>query len=261
VALRLALSMLAIQASIGALNDHADRARDAAEKPRKPIPSGLASPADAVALAVASGIAGLALSLASGVATMLVISAGLALGYVYDVWLSRGPWSWLPLALALPVVPIHAWLGSTGAIPDGFVALVPATVIAGAGLALANGLVDLERDARSDRAGAVVRLGSARAWWLHAAFLMPAGLLAVFLAPVPGPGVPGGLGATMPLELLGALRTWAMTGGIIAAAVGSAALRARRPALRERGWELEAVGVAGIGLGWLAGIAASAGSS
>ena len=65
----------------------------------------------------------------------------------------------------------------------------------------------------------------------------------------------------MPLELLGALRTWAMTGGIIAAAVGSAALRARRPALRERGWELEAVGVAGIGLGWLAGIAASAGSS
>jgi hypothetical protein len=30
---------------------------------------------------------------------------------------------------------------------------------------------------------------------------------------------------------------------------------ARRPGLRERGWELEAIGTAIIGLGWLAGTA------
>ena len=255
VAVRLALSMLAIQVSIGALNDHADRDRDAMAKPGKPIPAGLATAGEALALATLSGVVGLALSLVSGVATMAVIGLGLALGYAYDLRLSRGRWSWLPLALALPVVPIHAWQGATGGIPGALLALVPVAVIAGAGLALANGLVDLERDMGSARGGAVVRLGAGLAWGIQAALLGSAVVLAVALAPAVAPGA-GRAATAVPVELLAALRGWGMALGIVAVLVGAIALRAPAPGIRERGWELEAIGVAAVGLGWLAGIAA-----
>src|SRR5687768_6124886 len=164
--------MLAIQVAIGALNDWVDRDRDDLEKPGKPIPSGLASAGQALALAVVAGAAGLGLSAVSGLATGLAAAAALALGFAYDLRLSRTAWSWLPLALALPVVPIHAWLGATGSVPPGLLALAPAGLGAGAALALANGLVDVERDARSARPAAAVALGSRRAWWVHAGILL-----------------------------------------------------------------------------------------
>ena len=250
--------MLAIQVSIGALNDWVDRERDAGEKPAKPIPAGLVSPGFALAVAAGAGAMGIALSLASGLGAGLAGAAALGLGATYDLRLSRTSWSWLPLALALPVVPIHAWLGATGSVPPGLLALVPAGLAAGAALALANGLVDLERDARSDRRGAVVALGPRRAWWIHAGILGVVAVFAVLVAPaVPsGGGVPGSASPLSP-EVLRALRTWAVIAGVAALGLGAVALRAARPAIRERGWELEAVGVAGIGLGWLAGTAAS----
>jgi hypothetical protein len=92
------------------------------------------------------------------------------------------------------------------------------------------------------------------------------GAVAVVLAPaVPGGGAgsPGGppsgapLADAVALAVLDGLRTWGVALGIAALAIGAVALRARRPALRERGWELQAVGVGVVGIGWLAGIAAS----
>lgn len=265
VAFRLGLSMLAIQVAIGALNDWIDRERDELEKPGKPIPSGLASTGQALALAVTAGAVGLSLSAVSGLATGLAAAAALALGFAYDLRLSRTVWSWLPLALALPVVPIHAWLGATGSVPPGLLALIPAGLGAGAALALANGIVDLERDSRSARPAVTVALGSSQAWWIHAAILLVVAVFAVIVAPaVPagaGSGAPGGpagpAGVAISIEVLRGLRTWAVVAGVVALVVGSLALRAAAPAIRERGWELEAVGVAAIGIGWLAGTAAT----
>jgi 4-hydroxybenzoate polyprenyltransferase len=239
--------MLATQVAIGALNDWVDRDRDAGEKPAKPIPAGLVAPGAALAVAVVAACVGVGLSAVSGLAAGLAGAVAFGLGAAYDLRLSRTAWSWLPLALALPVVPIHAWLGATGAVPPGLLALVPAGLLAGAALALANGLVDVERDARSGRSGAVVALGAGRAWWVHAVLLGSVAVFAVLVAPT----VPEGGGA-----VARALRTWAVVAGLVALGLGAAALRADRPAVRERGWELEAVGVAGIGLGWLAGTAA-----
>lgn len=261
VAARLGLSMLAIQVAIGALNDRVDWATDATEKPGKPIPAGLASPGAALALAVGGGVVGLALSLVSGLPTLVAGAVALGLGFVYDLRLSRTSWSWLPLALALPVVPIHAWLGATGSVPPGLLALVPAGVGAGAALALANGLVDLERDARAERAGAAVALGPGRAWAIHAAALGAVVLFAVVVAPaVPvGGGSNGAESALVPLDVLRVLRSWGVAVGLAALGLGALALLAARPAIRERGWELEAMGVAAIGVGWLAGAAAPSG--
>jgi 4-hydroxybenzoate polyprenyltransferase len=244
---RLALSMFCLQASIGALNDLADAPLDAGQKPGKPLPRGLVSARTAGVVTVVGGAAGVALSLPSGAATAVVAMAGAGLGYLYDLRLSRGPFSWLPLALALPLLPIHAWLGATGLVPPGLVTLLPLAVLAGFGLALGNGLVDVERDAATGRRGIVVTVGARIAWLVQSSVIGLVVLLAAFLAPPV-------LSST---EVLDAVRSAGIPLGAIAIALGAAALRARSAGIRERGWELEAVGVAAVGVAWLAGTAAS----
>jgi 4-hydroxybenzoate polyprenyltransferase len=254
--------MLAIQVAIGALNDWADAGRDATEKPAKPIAAGVATSTEALVLATAAGALGVGLSLAVGPAPALVIAAALGLGVLYDLRLSRTALSWLPLALALPLVPVHAWIGATGGLPTGLAILYPAAVGAGAALALANGLVDLERDDRSDRPTVAVSLGPRRAWLVNVGLLTVAAIVAVLVAPAVGQGIDGGSAHAPVGELFGALglgvlRTWGVALGLVALVAGAAALRAGSPAIRERGWELQAVGVGAVGIGWLAGIAAS----
>ena len=264
-ALRLGASMLALQVSIGALNDLVDAPIDASQKLGKPLPRGLVSRRAALVVAVAGLVAGLVLSAPSGPGTVAVAAAGASLGYAYDLRLSRTTLSWLPLALALPLLPIHAWLGATGSIPPGLVTLVPAGVLAGAALALANGLVDLERDALVARRTIAVDLGPARTWVIHAGLFVVVAALAVFVAPgvpaTPSPGgtsLPGALGALgLTLDALRFLRYAGVVLGVALIGLGAFVLRSSRPGLRERGWELEAVGVAGVGIGWLAGAAAS----
>jgi 4-hydroxybenzoate polyprenyltransferase len=256
--------MLAIQVAIGALNDHADSDRDLVAKPAKPIPAGLVSARGALALTTAAAAAGIVLSAASGPATAIVAAAGLGLGVAYDLGLSRTRWSWLPLALALPLVPVHAWLGATGAVPPGLLGLIPTGVLAGGALALANGIVDMERDASTGRPAIAVAVGRERAWWLHVGLLVAVAVLAIFFAPPVAMSSAGSAlspegGSVIGLDGLHWLRTWGVTLGLGALAVGGIALRASQPGVRERGWELEAVGVAGVGVGWLAGTAASLG--
>jgi hypothetical protein len=186
----------------------------------------------------------------SGWATALAGLAGAGLGCAADLRLA---WPWLPWSPALPLLPVHAWLAATGMIPAGLVTLVPVGILGGGGLALANGLVDVERDARSGRGAVTVALGRRRTWLAQTGALAIAGLLAVLLAPaVPAAG--GGAD----LETFRALRFAGVALGVALLALGSACLAARRPVVRERGWELEAIGVAGLGLSWLAGTAASA---
>ena len=246
-AIRLALSMLCLQASIGALNDLVDAPADAGQKPGKPLPRGLVSARAAGVVTVAGGLAGLALSLPSGPATVAVAAAGASLGYLYNLRLSGGPLSWLPLALALPLLPLHAWLGATGSVLPGLVTLLPAAVLAGFGLALGNALVDVERDAATGRQGIVVTIGARAAWLVQSGALGLVVLLAALLAP-PAPDS---------TEVLGTLRSAGIPLGGVAIALGAAALFAPSAGLRERGWELEAVGVAAAGVAWLAGTAAA----
>jgi 4-hydroxybenzoate polyprenyltransferase len=251
---RLFVAMLGIQVSIGALNDLVDAPLDAVQKRRKPIPSGLVTRRVAGLVAGGGGAAGIVLSAVSGPLAGLAAVGCLALGYAYDLRLSRTVVSWLPLALALPLLPIHAWLGATGSIPGGLLALVPVGVLGGAGLALANGLADVERDRRGNRGTIAVRLGARRSWVAQSVALATAAALAILLAPEL-PSGPGGGAA----GFLGPLRLGGLVLGIAALALGAAALASPRASVRERGWELEAFGVAALGIGWIAGTAAIAG--
>ena len=250
-ALRLAASMFLLQASIGAVNDLVDRPLDRGQKPAKPLPSGLVSDPLARGWAAVTVALGLALAVPSGPGAIAVAGLGVGLGYAYDLRLSRTALSWLPLALALPLVPIYAWLGATGLLPSGLLTLVPAGLLAGAGLAIGNGLVDLERDAPVGKATIAVRVGRNRAWTAHAAVFGVAVAIAALLAP-------GGSG-TVGAQLLQDVREAGIPIGGIAIGVGAVLLTGRRASVRERGWELEAIGTAALGLGWLAGLAVAGG--
>lgn len=237
-----------LQASIGALNDLVDAPRDAGLKPGKPIPRGLASPADAKALAALGLAIALGLTLPSGPAALGTVGLAAFCGYAYDLWLSRTAASWLPLALALPIVPAYAWVGSTGRLPSELVAILPAAFLAGSGLALANALADVERDRERGAASAAVALGRQRTWVLHAILLVVAAGLVLAARPpaLPGTGTgptPGGLALGAGLALLALGIGLGLRGG---------------PARRERAWELEALGVALVGAGWFSSLGAPA---
>ena len=252
MSVRLFAAMLGIQCSIGALNDLVDAPLDAVEKPRKPIPSGLVTRRTAGIVAIGGGAAAIGLSLVSGAGTALVAAACLGLGWTYDLRLSRTLLSWLPLSLALPLLPIHAWLGATGSIPGGLLGLVPVGALAGGGLALANALADVERDSSVRRRTLAVQLGARRAWWVQTLALATAALLTVILVPAIIEA-----GSSSSLGVLGTLQLGGIWLGALALGAGALALASGQARVRERGWELEAIGVAGLGIGWLAGIAAA----
>jgi 4-hydroxybenzoate polyprenyltransferase len=242
VAAGLGLAMVALQAGIGATNDLVDAPRDAGHKPGKPIPAGLVSAAAARRVALAAFVIGIALAglfggLAGGFLALVVISVGLA----YDLRLKGTAWSWLPFAVGIPILPVFGWLGATGVLPTAFVVLVPAAVAAGAALAIANALVDVERDTAAATGSVAVALGPARAWLVHAGLLVVIGLAAgAAIAPLGG-SVEGGV-------------------AVLAAAIIpiAAAVAGRRGPIdrRERAWEIEAVGLAVLGIAWLADVVA-----
>jgi len=236
--------MLALQFSIGAANDLLDERDDGVAKPAKPLPAGLIDRRAAQGIAVGGGIVGLAAAALHGTAVLSVAVAGYALGLLYDLGLKRTPWGWLAFAFALPLVPAFAWLAASGELPPRFGLLAGLGLLAGAALAVANGLVDLPGDAASGSRGVAVSLGRRGGLALvvvaetAVAFVVAVTLLA------PGEGIP-----TIPTWLVGA----AVLGGSTCCIAGwrlSADPAARR---REAGWELQAVGLGLLALGWFAG--------
>lgn len=239
-ALLLGAAMFCLQASIGTVNDLADVGRDRDHKPGKPLPRGVLS-IEAARLVAAGGLlAGLGLSLAAGPAALAVAGLGVSIGYAYDLRLKASPWSWLPFALGVPLLPVYAWLGATGGLPTPFLVLIPAAVVGGAALALANQLADDERDRSAGTRTAVGLLGRATGWRVGA-------LLQAAVAVVAA-GSLVGAGAAIPA-------IGAADGAIALIMIGLALGRSRLARTRERGWEAQAIGLGALALAWLGGLA------
>jgi 4-hydroxybenzoate polyprenyltransferase len=235
-AVRLGVAMIALQASIGALNDVVDAKRDQGLKPGKPIPRGIVTRGAAVVVVIAALGLGLALTAPSGPAAIFVAVAGTASGYLYDLRLKGTVLSWLPWSVGIPLLPVYAWVGATGRIPEAFGVLVPVAAMAGAALAIAIGLPDEERDRAAGTATVAVRLGRSRAWLLHAALQLAVIAVAVGALLALGRDGPG-----LGLALAGAT---VIVGGLVLA-------RDARAKTRERGWELESIGLGVLAGGWL----------
>lgn len=242
-------AMAALQFSIGAVNDLADASADAGRKPGKPIPAGEIGRPAAVATAAVAGTAGLVLAFLVGGGWLLLIAAlGLAIGLAYDLWAKGTTLSWLPFAVGIPILPVFGWYGATGELPGLFLVLVPAAANAGTALAVANAIVDAERDVKAGRASVATALGLDRAAALVVILHGVVTLLAV--ASAAAVGAPVGwvvvvlLAAVVPL------------GG---AALGVLAAARRGPALRELAWEVQAVGTGLLAVAWLSALSASVG--
>jgi 4-hydroxybenzoate polyprenyltransferase len=94
------------QVAISVHNDYCDRALDAVAKPWRAIPSGRV--AARTALAAAWFLAALSLALAALIDPWEVAlsAVGLAAGFAYNGWLKRTWLSWLPFAIAFPLIPM-----------------------------------------------------------------------------------------------------------------------------------------------------------
>lgn len=241
-AFRLGLSMVLLQAAVGALNDVVDAPLDAGRKPGKPIPAGLVRPVVGRRIAVAAGVAGLVLAAPSGAATLVLAGVLLGLGVVYDLRLKGTAWSWLPFAIAIPLFPTYGWLGSAGTVPVIWALVVPTAMVAGAALAIANASVDIERDRAAGIASVATHIGRGRAWAIHVVLLGTVVLVAMASL------VAGGGDGPFPAGI-------ALAGVLLAG--GAWLVRSASPARRERGWELEAVGTGLLAAVWLAGAVAA----
>jgi len=236
---RLAVSMIALQVSIGSLNDIIDAPRDAGHKPGKPIPAGLVTPPAARVVVLVAAAAGLILAVPSGAATVVLAGAILAIGYGYDRYAKGTAWSWLPFAVGIPLLPVYGWLGVTGSLPQAFAVLLPAAVAAGVALAIANARADTERDAAAGADSVALRLGPRWAW------AMSSGLLLVVVVVAIATLAAGGAQDAV-LAAAGVAGLVIASGVVIGRDAGRSG--------RERAWELEAVGVGLLAIAWLAGI-------
>jgi 4-hydroxybenzoate polyprenyltransferase len=238
----LAVSMLLLQFGIGAANDWADAAADATARPSKPIPAGLIRRPAAARIAWGAAAAGLALAALAGLPTLAVAGAGLATGLVYDLRLKRTRWSWLPYAVGIPLLPVFAWVGATGSLPVSFAVLVPIAMAAGAALAVANAVADVEGDLAAGIETVATSLGLDRARRIGGAL---AGL--VILAALTSAALLGGDAAWLAVA----------AGGSIFALVGLRLGWSHQPTTRRHGWEIQAVGLAIVAAGWLGALASA----
>jgi len=142
--------------------------------------------------------------------------------------------------IVVPLLPVYAWLGAVGTLPDAFLVLVPLGAVAGAALAIGNALVDVDRDRAAQTPTPAVALGPTRAW--RALASLHSVVSAVALASLL---LLGGSGPGILIALAGVIVSW---GGVFLD-------RGESAAIRERGWELQAVGVAMLAAGWVLAIA------
>lgn len=236
-------AMLGGQLAIGAVNEIQDVELDRVANPGKPIPAGLVSVRAATLLAVA----GLALMVACGArfgaTSVLLLAIGTGLGLAYDLWFKRTALSWLPYALALPLLPIWVRTALAGFDPR-LLLLYPLGAAATVGVHLAQALPDAASDRAAGLDNLVSRLGERRAVVLALALTASGPVLAVGSA-----FLPTGLVAQPGVVVAGAVAA-----GVLVIAAGLAYLLDRRLGVRAC-FPLLALSLVVTGFAWVLGSA------
>lgn len=236
---RLGLAMLAIQFAIGAINDVADAGSDRDAHRSKPIAAGTLSTRRAALTGVVCLVVGLGLAGSVGAGVLALAALGAGAGIVYDLRLKGTPVSWLGFTLGIPVLPLFAWLGASGTVPGAILVAAAVALPAGAALALANELPDMERDAAAGLSSASRSLGRHRAWTVGA---LLQGIVAVSAAL--GFGALGGRPGLWP----------AVVASVAILALGVALGAGTSVSRRQRGWEVQAVAIGLLAAVWLAAV-------
>lgn len=234
--------MLGLQFAIGVANDLADVARDRIGHPQKPLPAGLVTLREARVVFAVCAAAGLALAASVRMEAFGLALLGLADGLLYDIRLKGTPWSWLPFAAGVALLPVFAWIGASGVLPVAFLVVVPMALFAGAILATTNALADLDSDRTSGTASIATHLGRDRTLVANG-LLLVALLLVVAATSLAAAASPVCLAA----ELAGGALGW--LGLRLAASSNKRSVRLS--------WEVQAVGIVIMGAGCLAALASA----
>jgi 4-hydroxybenzoate polyprenyltransferase len=221
---RLLLTTLAVAGSqilTGALNDWADRDRDALAQPSKPIPSGVVSLGTALALAGSGAVLQVAASIPLGWLPLLLGLLASASAVAYNLWLSRTPLSVLPYLVSFGVLAL--WVAAGIGVGLERVAAAPLLVGPFAAAAhLANTVRDFDGDARIGSRNLAQALGRRAAFTLAWGLAMAVGVGVGVALVVGGPVTPTtvGLGlaglVAVAQGIAGPRRLWY---GLLAAAV------------------------------------------
>jgi 4-hydroxybenzoate polyprenyltransferase len=161
----LLLAMLGGQLVIGVTNEIVDYADDAAFKPDKPLPRGDVSLRGAQAMLVVGLVLMVGFGLSLGLTSFALLLLGSGFGVVYDLWLKRTRWSWLPYLLALPLLPI--WVFVTLGRPEPrLLLLYPLGALATVGVHFAQALPDVAADRAAGLVTPTSQLGERSVFWL-----------------------------------------------------------------------------------------------
>ena len=184
---QLGIGMLLFQFAIGITNDVADAVDDSATKPWKPIPRGAVSRERAVLYAGLCAGGGLVVTFTLPLGAWLIGLAGLSCGLAYDVVFKRTVLSWLPYAIAIPLLPawvyvaLESWSGLLWWI-------FPLGALLGLTIHLTNQLPDIEHDRGRGIRSAVQRAGARRSYGAALAAFGTAASIAVVTLVFRDPG-------------------------------------------------------------------------
>lgn len=156
------VAMFGGQIAIGAVNEYHDRELDAVTNPAKPIPAGWVQPWEALLIAGVALTVMFTAGAALGILPLLLVCLGTGAGLLYDLWLKRTVWSWLPYLVALPLVPIWVWI-SLARFQPLLLLLYPLGALMALSVHLAQSLPDIEGDRAAGSLGLAARLGRSRA--------------------------------------------------------------------------------------------------
>lgn len=172
---------LAMQLSIAILNDYCDRRLDTLGQRNKPIPLGLVRPNEALVVGLLCIVAMILLLLPLNPLALGVSLLYLALGQAYNLGLKSTPYSGVVFALAIPLIPVYAFVGVGRVIPLVFW-IVPIAALLGVALNLANSLADVETDTAANVHTLAVILGVRGTYILIPLLISLSAALSVVLA-------------------------------------------------------------------------------
>lgn len=160
--LGLFLSVTAVHAAIGSLNDYCDFELDSKTKPDKPLVKGLLPLRHALIFALLSALLGLGISAALNLSALLFALAVLSAGTWYDLALKRTVFSWLPYTVFIPSLPLWSYAAVGRYQPVLLLSYIVGAPLS-VGLNLTNTLPDLDGDTQFGVRGLAHRLGAHRA--------------------------------------------------------------------------------------------------
>lgn len=168
------------QASIGWVNDRQDAKIDAAlNRVEKPLVGDSLQPSDLVRpIQIATVITVVFSFLAAGWIGGLAHILAVASAQIYNIFLARTIWSWLPYAISFGLLTVFVTQSSSAPLWPSW-QLVLITICVGVIAHIFNALPDLQRDKESNLGGLVVALGKSKS--LTVAVLLAAGIVGLLL--------------------------------------------------------------------------------